>query len=98
MLDQNQDIKLTDFGFVNFYNPDSQLKSWCGTPHYASPEIVDGKEYVGPEVDIWSLGVILYAMLTGTLPFRDDNMRELYRKIRFAEYTIPSHVPPGKEE
>ncbi|CAK8532529.1 unnamed protein product [Lathyrus sativus] len=70
------------------------LKTSCGSPNYAAPEVISGKLYVGPEVDVWSCVVILYALLCGTLPFDDENIPNLFKKINkgtLAKYTI-GHV------
>lgn len=92
MVDDRNQIKLIDFGFANIYSPRGYLETNCGSPLYASPEIVQGVKYVGPEVDIWSLGVILFAMLTGTLPFEDEQLKGLYAKICAGNYQVPSYL------
>jgi 5'-AMP-activated protein kinase catalytic alpha subunit len=92
MVDERNQVKLIDFGFANVYSPRGFLETNCGSPLYASPEIVQGARYVGPEVDAWSLGVILFAMLTGTLPFEDDQLKGLYDKIRAGAYTLPGYL------
>jgi len=69
MLDSEQNVKVIDFGISNFVEKGTFRKTFCGTPLYAAPEIILGKEYQGPEVDIWSLGVVLYVMLTTEFPF-----------------------------
>lgn len=94
LLDAELNIKIIDFGFVNLFDPADYLNTFCGSPFYASPEMILGKQYVGPEVDIWSLGVILFALLSGHLPFRDNVSSELYRKIANAIYTMPEYIPP----
>ena len=94
MVDDRNQIKLIDFGFANIYSPRGYLETNCGSPLYASPEIVQGVKYVGPEVDIWSLGVILFAMLTGTLPFEDEQLKGLYAKICAGNYQVPSYLSP----
>ena len=94
MVDDRNQIKLIDFGFANIYSPRGYLETNCGSPLYASPEIVQGVKYVGPEVDIWSLGVILFAMLTGTLPFEDEQLKGLYAKICAGNYQAPSYLSP----
>lgn len=68
------------------------LETSCGSPHYASPEIIRGVKYHGPAADIWSCGVILFALLTGTLPFDDDNIRKLLQKVKTGIYALPDYV------
>ncbi|KAJ3417071.1 Ral GTPase-activating protein subunit alpha-2 [Chytridiales sp. JEL 0842] len=92
LLDQRKNIKIIDFGFVNLFDRESVLKTFCGSPFYASPEMILGKQYVGPEVDIWSMGVILYALVAGQLPFRDINTKELYTKITTSTFDIPPFI------
>lgn len=72
----------------------SFLKTSCGSPNYAAPEVITGKLYAGPEVDVWSCGVILFALLCGRLPFDEDSIPSLFKKIREGEYTFPKHVNP----
>ncbi|KAI8813048.1 kinase-like domain-containing protein, partial [Cladochytrium replicatum] len=91
LLDQERNIRIIDFGFVNLFDQDDVMKTFCGSPYYASPEMIGSKNYVGPEVDIWSLGVILFALLAGHLPFRDQNTAELYRKIATGSYECPDY-------
>ncbi len=98
MVDANNQVKLIDFGFANMYHPRGFLETNCGSPLYAAPEIVRGVRYVGPEVDSWSLGVILYAMITGMLPFEDEQLKGLYAKICAGSYSIPSHVSGGAKD
>jgi serine/threonine protein kinase len=96
LLDQNQNIKIIDFGFVNMYDPQDKLNTFCGSPFYASPEMVTATEYIGPEVDIWSLGVILFTMLSGHLPFQEENTVDLCRKIATASFKMPEYFCSGK--
>ncbi|KAI9333935.1 kinase-like domain-containing protein [Zopfochytrium polystomum] len=98
LLDSQQQVRLIDFGFVNLYDPEDVLATFCGSPYYASPEMILGRKYVGPEVDIWSLGVILYALLAGCLPFREVKSSDLCRKIINAEYDIPSYISPEGQD
>lgn len=98
LLDKNKNIKIVDFGLSNLYKTNELLKTACGSPCYAAPEMIAGKKYVGLRVDIWSAGVILYAMVCGYLPFDDPDTQLLYKKIMNGDYTIPSHVSPeGKQ-
>lgn len=83
MLDKEQNLKLIDFGLCakpqgGMQNP---LFTSCGSPTYAAPELVLGKQYLGPEVDVWAMGVLLYALMAGCLPFDDNNIDSLYKKI-----------------
>ena len=71
LLDHNNNIKIVDFGLSNQYNEGETLKTACGSPCYAAPEMIAGKRYIGLNADIWSSGVVLYAMVCGYLPFED---------------------------
>jgi len=73
LLDYKNQLKIVDFGLSNMYRGGQTLKTACGSPCYASPEMVEGLEYNGLKSDIWSSGVVLYAMVCGFLPFEDDN-------------------------
>lgn len=68
------------------------LKTACGSPNYAAPEVISAKPYSGVEVDVWSLGVILFAMVCGSLPFDDDSMSALFTKIKEAKYYMPNYI------
>jgi len=92
LLDKFRNIKIIDFGFGNTFHRDRTLDTYCGSPFYAAPEMIKGVRYVGPEVDIWSLGVILFALLSGRLPFDAQTMPGLYEKISKGEYTIPHQI------
>ena len=92
MVDANLNVKLIDFGFATLFDPKGELATNCGSPLYAAPEIVKGVKYTGPEVDAWSVGVVLYGMVTGCLPFEDENLKGLYGKICSGDYSIPDHV------
>lgn len=95
LIDRSQHIKLCDFGFGNMIKQRHEvLNTYCGSPFYASPEMVTATPYRGPPADLWSCGVILYAMLTGSLPFQSEEMPQLFQKISRAQYHIPSYVGP----
>ncbi|XP_017628741.2 SNF1-related protein kinase catalytic subunit alpha KIN10-like [Gossypium arboreum] len=98
LLDSNFNVKIADFGFSNIMRDGHFLKTSCGSPNYAAPEIVSGKLYAGPEVDAWSCGVILYALLCGTLPFEDESFHNLYKKIKAGCYTLPRHLSAGARD
>ncbi|KAK9452879.1 kinase-like domain-containing protein, partial [Dipodascopsis uninucleata] len=89
LLDKHHNIKIADFGMAALETHDKMLETSCGSPHYASPEIVAGKKYHGPPSDIWSCGVILFALLTGHLPFDDDNIRDLLLKVQAGKFQMP---------
>lgn len=92
LLDANKDIKIIDFGFSNTYKDSGLLETFCGSPFYAAPEMILGQKYEGPEVDIWSLGVILFTLLCGYLPFDDSNPKELYKKILAGVFVFPEFI------
>jgi 5'-AMP-activated protein kinase, catalytic alpha subunit len=92
LLDENNNIKLIDFGLANSMKDSHALKTACGSPNYAAPEVISGKAYSGIEVDIWSCGVILYAMVCGSLPFDDDSMSTLFNKIKEGKYYMPFNI------
>ena len=73
LLDYNKNIKIVDFGLSNTYSKEEQLKTACGSPCYAAPEMIAGKRYDGTKVDTWSCGIILYALICGFLPFEDPD-------------------------
>lgn len=92
LLDHNLNVKIADFGLSNMMMDGEFLRTSCGSPNYASPEIISGRLYAGPEIDIWSCGVILYALLCGTLPFDDEHVPTLFRKIRTGVFPIPDYL------
>ena len=93
LLDRHKNIKVADFGMAAWEGGTGMLETSCGSPHYASPEVVQGKAYRGCTSDIWSCGVILFALLAGRLPFDDENIRALLEKVKIGKYTIPSDIP-----
>ncbi|XP_062849587.1 NUAK family SNF1-like kinase 1 [Trichomycterus rosablanca] len=90
LLDDNCNIKIADFGLSNLYHKDKLLQTFCGSPLYASPEIVNGRPYRGPEVDSWALGVLLYTLVYGTMPFDGGDHKNLIRQISNGEYKEPT--------
>lgn len=92
LLDHNMHVKIADFGLSNMMMDGEFLRTSCGSPNYAAPEVISGKLYAGPEVDIWSCGVILYALLCGTLPFDDECVPTLFKKIKSGIFPIPEHL------
>lgn len=93
LLKANGQIKIADFGMAALQqNPSHQLRTACGSPHYAAPELLRHQVYKGSAVDIWSMGVILYAMLAGRLPFDDHNLEIMMMKAKRAEYKMPPHL------
>nr|XP_033774930.1 NUAK family SNF1-like kinase 2 [Geotrypetes seraphini] len=89
LLDSNGSVKIADFGLSNVYHHDKYLQTYCGSPLYASPEIVNGRPYKGPEVDSWSLGVLLYILVHGAMPFDNQDYRSLVKQISSGEYRDP---------
>ncbi|XP_032085143.1 serine/threonine-protein kinase SIK3 isoform X2 [Thamnophis elegans] len=89
LLDANLNIKIADFGFSNIFTPGQLLKTWCGSPPYAAPELFEGKEYDGPKVDIWSLGVVLYVLVCGALPFDGSTLQNLRARVLSGKFRIP---------
>jgi carbon catabolite-derepressing protein kinase len=81
LLDDDLNVKIADFGLSSQIQDGDFLKTSCGSPNYAAPEVVRGGLYTGPEIDVWSCGVILYVMLCGRLPFEEDDLQTLFRKI-----------------
>ena len=114
LLDAEKNIKIADFGMAAIEPSDRLLETSCGSPHYASPEIVavsfvllgppekaekgQGMSYHGAASDIWSCGVILFALLTGRLPFDDENIRILLQKVKNGRFAIPADLPADAKD
>lgn len=92
MLTEDMRIKLADFGLSNTYKLGSKLMTSCGSPCYAAPEVIEARAYEPLLADIWSLGIILYLMLSGFLPFQHKSTHTLYKLILAAQYEIPRSI------
>lgn len=95
LIDREKNVKIADFGLSNIMTDGNFLKTSCGSPNYAAPEVISGKLYAGPEVDVWSCGVILYVLLVGRLPFDDDYIPALFKKISAGNFHMPSYISTG---
>lgn len=92
LIDTNGDVKLVDFGLSNFFDPSDKLKTFCGSLYFAAPELLRGIVYTGPEIDVWSLGIILYVLVCGKVPFDDKSMSALHEKIKSGLFVLPDHL------
>ncbi|XP_031778234.1 serine/arginine repetitive matrix protein 2 isoform X2 [Nasonia vitripennis] len=95
LLDQNGNAKIADFGLSNVFDEQRLLSTFCGSPLYASPEIVKGRPYHGPEVDCWSLGVLLYTLVYGAMPFDGSHFNRLVKQISQSDYFEPKKPSPA---
>ncbi|KAG0032415.1 Serine/threonine-protein kinase brsk1 [Podila clonocystis] len=98
LLDERMNVKIADFGMASLQKTGRLLETSCGSPHYASPEVVTGMKYDGSSSDIWSCGIILYALLTGHLPFDDENIRQLLSKVKAGKFYMPTDISPGARD
>jgi len=99
LLDESKrNVKIADFGLSNIMEDGEFLKTSCGSPNYAAPEVISGNLYAGAEVDVWSCGVILFALLCGRLPFDDEYIPSLFKKIKGGIFTVPSWVSPAARD
>ncbi|XP_027851338.2 serine/threonine-protein kinase SIK3-like [Aphis gossypii] len=89
LLDADNNIKLADFGFSNHFYEGKLLSTWCGSPPYAAPELFQGQEYDGPKADIWSLGVVLYVLVCGSLPFDGNTLKVLRANVLSGMFRVP---------
>eukprot|EP00761_Pharyngomonas_kirbyi_P000234 gb/GECH01000234.1/.p1 GENE.gb/GECH01000234.1/~~gb/GECH01000234.1/.p1 ORF type:complete len:522 (+),score=119.99 gb/GECH01000234.1/:1-1566(+) len=98
LLDSESNVKLADFGMASLMQQGTLLETSCGSPHYVSPEVVKGERYDGMEADIWSLGVILYAMISGKLPFDDPDIQNVLLKVKRGRYQMPKEFSPELQD
>lgn len=98
LLDSEGNVKLIDFGLSGYFVAGKKMKCHCGSPSYAAPEIVNRKEYDAPLVDVWSLGVVLFATMAGQLPFHAKEKKELSRKIVAGVYKTPSAMSSAAKD
>ncbi|CAD0021640.1 unnamed protein product [Aureobasidium pullulans] len=99
LLDKHGNVKLVDFGFTREYQGStSYLQTWCGTVCYSAPEMLKGEKYAGEKVDVWSLGIILYALLCGELPFDDDDENDTKQRILKEDPKYPEYIPEGAKD
>lgn len=95
LLDADMNAKITDFGLCHPVDTNTLLTTPCGSPFYAPPEIISNQPYDGKKSDVWSLGVVLYTIVTGALPWQESNQVQLFRQILDADYRIPRYLSPG---
>ncbi|PWW77047.1 Pkinase-domain-containing protein [Tuber magnatum] len=89
LISKTGDIKIIDFGLSNLFSPRSHLKTFCGSLYFAAPELLQAKQYIGPEVDVWSFGIVLYVLVCGKVPFDDQSMPALHAKIKRGAVDYP---------
>ncbi|EPX74062.1 CAMK/CAMKL/KIN1 protein kinase Kin1 [Schizosaccharomyces octosporus yFS286] len=92
LISKNGDIKIIDFGLSNLYMRQSRLRTFCGSLYFAAPELLSAQPYIGPEVDIWSFGIVLYVLVCGKVPFDDQNMSALHAKIKKGSVEYPAYL------
>jgi serine/threonine protein kinase len=95
LIDRFPHVKVADFGLCGFIRPDTMMSTFCGSPLYCPPECLAKQNYSGTASDVWSLGVILYSMVTGDNPWNSSNMAQMINEIMLANYTIPDYVSEG---
>jgi serine/threonine protein kinase len=96
LISKTGDIKIIDFGLSNLFAPRGHLKTFCGSLYFAAPELLQAKAYTGPEVDVWSFGIVLYVLVCGKVPFDDQSMPALHAKIKKGIVDYPNWLSPGK--
>ena len=95
LLDGKGIVKIADFGVSKQTRPGEVMREQCGTPAYIAPEIIRDRGYTGFKADLWSAGVVLYAMLYGTVPFKANNMQDLHKLILAAKYNLKDEISEG---
>lgn len=95
LISKTGDIKIIDFGLSNLFDPKSLLSTYCGSLYFAAPELLQAKPYTGPEIDVWSFGIVLYVLVCGKVPFDDQSMPALHTKIKKGVVDYPSWVGSG---
>lgn len=96
LISKTGDIKIIDFGLSNLFSPRSLLKTFCGSLYFAAPELLQARQYTGPEVDVWSFGIVLYVLVCGKVPFDDQSMPQLHAKIKKGVVEYPPGLTSGK--
>lgn len=96
LISKSGDIKIIDFGLSNLYSPHALLKTFCGSLYFAAPELLNARQYTGPEVDVWSFGIVLYVLVCGKVPFDDQSMPQLHAKIKRGHVEYPQWLSAGK--
>lgn len=96
LISKTGDIKIIDFGLSNLFSPRNHLKTFCGSLYFAAPELLLAKQYTGPEVDLWSFGIVLYVLVCGKVPFDDQSMPQLHQKIKKGVVDYPTWLSPGE--
>ncbi|KAF7722985.1 serine/threonine-protein kinase KIN2 [Apophysomyces ossiformis] len=92
LINKHGHVKIIDFGLSNLFAPEKKLTTYCGSLYFAAPELLCAQPYRGPEVDIWSLGVVLFVMVTGSVPFDDNNMPAMHEKIKRGHVMYPAYI------
>lgn len=95
LISETGNIKIIDFGLSNLFDPATRLATFCGSLYFAAPELLNAKVYVGPEVDVWSFGVVLYVLVNGKVPFDDQHMPALHAKIKRGVFDYPEWMSAG---
>jgi serine/threonine protein kinase len=95
LISKTGNIKIIDFGLSNLYSPFDHLSTFCGSLYFAAPELLNAKVYTGPEVDVWSFGIVLYVLVCGKVPFDDQSMPALHAKIKRGLVEYPAWLSIG---